>query len=47
MRGPIRVAAQLLMDEIRGDSAGEKKTVLIKPDLLPRRSTLGDAWRRD
>ncbi|MET0975228.1 MAG: LacI family DNA-binding transcriptional regulator [Leifsonia sp.] len=42
-----RVAAQLLMDEIRGGPSTEKQTVVVKPDLIPRRSSLGDAWRRD
>ena len=42
-----RVAAQLLIEEIRGDRTAAKQTVVIKPDLVPRRSSLGDAWRRD
>jgi LacI family transcriptional regulator len=42
-----RVAAQLLIEEIHGGAATVKQTVVIRPDLLPRRSSLGDAWRRD
>lgn len=42
-----RVAAQLLMNEIQGGPTTIKQTVVIKPDLIPRRSSLGDAWRRD
>jgi LacI family transcriptional regulator len=42
-----RVAAQLLIDEIHGGQSTAKRTVIIKPDLMPRRSSLGDAWRRD
>lgn len=42
-----RVAAQLLMNEIQGGPTTAKQTVVIQPDLIPRRSSLGDAWRRD
>ncbi|PXA72098.1 LacI family DNA-binding transcriptional regulator [Cryobacterium arcticum] len=42
-----RAAAQLLINEIHGGPLTLKRTVVIKPDLVPRRSTLGDDWRRD
>ena len=42
-----RVAAQLLINEIQGGPSAQKRTVVIRPDLIPRRSSLGDAWRRD
>ena len=42
-----RVAAQLLINEIQGGPSTLKRTVVIRPDLIPRLSSLGDAWRRD
>jgi LacI family transcriptional regulator len=42
-----RVAAQLLMNEIRGDASTRKETVIIKPGLIARQSSLGSAWHRD
>jgi LacI family transcriptional regulator len=42
-----RVAAQLLIDDINGGQSTAKRTVIIKPDLMPSRSSLGDGWRRD
>jgi LacI family transcriptional regulator len=42
-----RVAAQLLINEIHGGPSTLKRTVVIRPDLIPRLSSLGDAWRRD
>ncbi|KQP01821.1 LacI family DNA-binding transcriptional regulator [Leifsonia sp. Leaf264] len=42
-----RVAAELLMDEIMTADGVEKRTVVLEPHLIPRRSTLGEIWRRD
>ncbi|MCX7522519.1 LacI family DNA-binding transcriptional regulator [Microbacterium sp. STN6] len=42
-----RLAAELLCEEIAGTAARDKQTVVLQPHLLPRRSSLGDAWRRD
>lgn len=41
------VAAGLLLDEIWGRAKDEKQTVVLPPTVIPRKSTLGDAWRRD
>ena len=42
-----RAAAELLMSEIAGSGDDGKQTVVLEPHLVPRRSTLGDSWRRD
>lgn len=42
-----RAAAEILLEEIelRGDF--ERRSVILQPHLIARRSTLGDAWRSD
>lgn len=40
------VAAELLLDQI-ANPAAPTRTVTLEPRLIPRTSTLGDAWRRD
>ncbi len=40
-------AAELLLREIWGTAPAKKQTVTLPPRLIARRSTLGDAWRRD
>jgi len=41
-----RVAADLLLERI-ADPAVTTRTVTLEPRLIPRRSTLGEIWRRD
>ncbi|MGN8027559.1 LacI family DNA-binding transcriptional regulator [Microbacterium sp. 22242] len=41
-----RVAADLLLEQI-ADPSTPPRTVVLPPRLIPRRSTLGDLWRRD
>jgi LacI family transcriptional regulator len=38
-----RRAAELLLDELNGDR--DRRTEMLAPTLIPRRSTLGEAWR--
>ncbi|PPF79299.1 LacI family transcriptional regulator [Subtercola sp. Z020] len=42
-----RAAAELLIAEIRGDGGAEKRTVVLRPHLIPRRSTIGTASPAD
>ena len=42
-----RTAAQLLINEITDRHTSVRRTVTLEPHLIPRRSTLGDTWRRD
>ena len=42
-----RTAAQLLIDEIDAPAFAPRRTVVLEPHLIPRRSTLGEIWRRD
>ena len=39
-------AAELLLDRIANPDA-PRRTVVLEPHLIPRRSTLGDIWTRD
>lgn len=40
-----RIAADLLLEQIAHHEAS-KRTVVVEPHLIPRRSSLGDLWRR-
>lgn len=40
-------AAGLLLQEIHGLAPAAKQTLVLAPHLIPRKSTLGDSWRRD
>ncbi|MFF2372138.1 LacI family DNA-binding transcriptional regulator [Agromyces sp. NPDC058110] len=42
-----RVAAQMLINQIVEPSTALPRTVALVPNLIARRSTLGEAWRRD
>lgn len=43
-----RAAARLLLAEIDGSSASTpKETIVLRPHLVARRSTLGDSWRTE
>ena len=42
-----RVAAQLLINQITEPETSMSRTVTLEPHLIARRSTLGEAWRRD
>ncbi|WP_404429606.1 LacI family transcriptional regulator [Microbacterium lacus] len=39
-------AAELLLDRIANPDS-TRRTVILEPHLIPRRSTLGDIWKRD
>ncbi len=39
-------AAELLLDRIAKPES-PRRTVILEPHLIPRRSTLGDIWKRD
>jgi LacI family transcriptional regulator len=40
-----RRAAELLLDQLQGEQ--ERRTEVLAPSLIPRQSTLGEAWRTD
>ncbi|WP_022891654.1 LacI family DNA-binding transcriptional regulator [Agromyces subbeticus] len=42
-----RAAAQLLINQITAPESAQPRTVTLEPHLIARRSTLGEAWRRD
>lgn len=42
-----RVAAQLLINRITEPETAIPRTLTLEPHLIARRSTLGEAWRRD
>ena len=41
-----RAAADLLLEKIENPGVANR-SVVLSPHLVPRRSTLGDTWRRD
>lgn len=40
------IAAELLLERM-ADAGATKRTAIVEPRLIPRRSTLGEAWRSD